>query len=312
MKAVGIRYRLSVGQSIFKVFNVTFLAVLGLITLYPFYFMLIGSLAHPDTILTAYLWPKKFFYANYYFVISTPGILQAYMISVLRLATAVPGMLLVTSAAAFVLSRREMMFRTPIIIYFFITMFFSGGLIPYYLTIRTVGLYDTFWVYVIPSLFHVWSMIVMKTSIQTLPNGLVDAALIDGATFGRIFLRIILPLSKAMLAVLGLFAAVGAWNDWFTGLFYVQNTKLRPLQSFLLTLDIRRRVYLHSPYTYLLLYKDSPLYDELETLLFSNSDILGESLQRTYVMVSLIPIVALYPFLQKHFVKGVLIGSVKE
>ena len=184
----------------------------------------------------------------------------------------------VTGAAAFVLSRKEMMFRRIIISYFFFTMFFSGGLIPHYMTVTTVGLLNTFWVFVIPFLFQVWPMIVMKTSIQSLPAGLVDAALIDGASYTRIFLRIILPLSKVILAVLGLFSAVGWWNDWFYGAFYVTSPKLRPLQAFL---------------------------GEVKRLT-------PHSLQLAYIVCATVPILLVYPFLQKYFVKGVLIGSIKE
>lgn len=317
MRTIGMRYNPTASEIIFKIFNCTFLAALALTTFYPFYFILISSLSHPDTMLVSYIWPKQFFFANYYLVLATRELWWAFLISVGRLATAVPAMLLVTSAAAFALSRREMLLRTPIIFYFFITMFFSGGLIPYYITVKAVGLFDSFLVYVIPTLFSVWSMIVMKTSIQTLPSGLVDAALIDGASYIRIHFQVILPLSKAMLAVLGLFAAVGAWNDWFTGLFYVQNPRLRPLQTFLQTEAlIRSRDWIRyrdmRPY----LDEDSQLYQDVQSLFKSDAKNLSikaiNSMARAYIMVGLVPIVMLYPFLQKYFVKGVLIGSMKE
>ena len=245
MKTVERSFKLSGGELAFKICNYSFLAILAVITFYPFYFILLTSFEHPDSMMITYFWPKRFFYANYYLVLGTPGIWWSFLISVLRLATAVPAMLLVTSAAAFVLSRKEMLFRTPIIIYFFITMFYGGGLIPFYLTVKAVGLYNSFLVYVIPTIFSVWTMIIMKTMIQSLPQGLVDATLMDGASYTRIYLQVILPLSKAMLAVLGMFAAVGTWNDWFTGLFYIENAKLRPLQTFLMTeILVRNRHYL--------------------------------------------------------------------
>lgn len=310
MLIIGLRHRLSIGEVLFKTINCTFLAILALVSLYPFYFVLINSFAHPDAVLRTYFWPKQFFYATYYMVLGNQDLWRAYMISALRLATAVPSMLFVTCAAAFVLSRKEMLLRTPIIFYFFFTMFFSGGLIPYFMTIKAVGLFNTFLVYVIPTLFSVWTMIVMKTSIQSLPIGLVDAALIDGASYGRIYVRIILPLSKAMLAVLGLFSAVGHWNDWFIGMFYIQNPKLVPLQTYLRGLLIGAYS-VGVPQKNYHLDEDSRLFEDIMRLRQGWDVSKNYSFQHTYTVIALVPILALYPFLQKYFVKGVLIGSMK-
>ena len=153
----------------------------------------------------------------------------------------------------------------------------------------------------------------MKTMIQSLPQGLVDAALMDGASYTRIYVQVILPLSKAMLAVLGMFAAVGTWNDWFTGLFYIENAKLRPLQTFLMTeILVRNRHYLtiKDPRTYMS--TNTQLYQDLTEFMNRGDNTYVDSIQRAAIIVSLLPIVLLYPFLQKYFVKGVLIGSIKE
>lgn len=303
-------YKLSVGQIIFKIFNYAFLTVFGALTFYPFYFILIGSITEPRTIYSTYFWPTGFFYANYYQVFRVPELWQSYLISILRVATAVPSMLIVTSAAAFALSRKEMLLRTPIIFFFFLTMFFNGGLIPYYMTIKTVGLINRFLVYVIPVLFSVWTMIVMKTSIQSLPVGLVDAAIMDGASYARIHFKIILPLSKAMLAVLGLFMAVGTWNDWFVGAFFIRDSRLKPLQTFLQAFAVTRsRYYVKSAANPDDLDIDSALYRQLQLMRGLPAQ---RSRQYAYIMIGLVPIVLLYPFLQKYFVKGVLIGSIKE
>lgn len=299
-------FKLSIGESLFKALNCAFLAILAIISLYPFWYVFVRSVTHPDVLLVQYLWPKDFFYANYYTILATPRFWRAMLISVLRVAVAVPTMLLVTSATAYVLSRRQLLFRKTIIWFFFITMFFSGGLIPHFLTVKTVGLYNTFSVYVIPFMFNVWTMIIMKTSIQSLPHGLVEAALMDGASHMRIYCRIILPLSKAMLAVLGLFSAVGWWNDWFYGAFYVSDSKLMPLQTLLQT-DIldRNRGWIQVTDIYSLAEKDTDLLKDLEAMT-------PDSLYYGFIMVALLPIIILYPFLQKYFSKGVLIGSLKE
>ena len=306
-------YRLSGSQKAFKVVNYSFLFVLACVTLYPFYFIVIRSVSHPLEMFTAYFWPKRFFTFNYWFILATSGIGRAYLNSILRLLVGVPSMLLVTSAAAFVLSRKEMVFRKVIILYFFITMFFSGGLIPMYMTIRAVGLFNRFLVMVIPVLFSVWTMIVMKTMIQQLPEGLVEAALMDGAGFLRIYLTIILPLSKAMLATLGLFFAVGQWNEWFTGAFYIKDRALRPLSTFLQIEVLKQGG--NGWYTKVgQMRADHPEWDQdqdllmkLELLLFSSN-----SLDMASFVLGVFPIVVLYPFLQRFFIKGVLIGSIKE
>ena len=302
-----MHYRLSTGQNVFRTANCVFLFLLACITFYPFWYTIVASLSEPMMMNTTYLWPRELYIKNYWIVFSTEGILRAYLISVLRVVVAVPAMLMVTGAAAFVLSRREMMFRRTIIIYFFITMFFAGGLIPYYMTIKTVGLLNRFLVYVIPAMFSVWTMIVMKTSIQSLPEGLVEAALMDGSSYMRIFLQIILPLSKAMLAVLGLFSAVGHWNEWFTGAFYVSNKNIRPLQTFLqleVTKAANQRLF-----SKIAGFGEEHGWDERDLWsLMSNP----KSLQLAYIVVATVPLMILYPFLQKYFTKGVLIGSLKE
>ena len=173
-------HRYSVPERIFRICNYSFLALLGLVTLYPFWFIIQASFTDPIFKLSL-LWPKGFYYANYWIVFTTEGIGLAYFVTVLRVVAAVPLMIAVTGATAFALTRQELKGRKLIISYYFFTMFVSGGLIPYYMLLKTIGLIDTFWVYVFPMVFSVWTMIVMKTSFQGLPEGMVEAALIDGA-----------------------------------------------------------------------------------------------------------------------------------
>ena len=230
-------YRLQVGETVFRVSNYLLLALLSLVTLYPFWFVIQASITDPTTRFGLF-WPRAFYSVNYWLVFVHSGIWgasiwNAYVITILRVIVAVPLLLIVTGAAAFSLTRKELRGRKTIIFYYFITMFVSGGLIPYFMLLKTIGLLNTFWVYVFPMLFSVWTMIVMKTSFQGLPEGLVEAALIDGASYGRIFFRIILPLSIPMIATLGLFQAVWHWNDWFVGSFLVRDSRLWPLQTYL-------------------------------------------------------------------------------
>ena len=309
---------LSRGPKVFRVFNYVFLAMLGLLMVYPFWYVIQASVSDP-IFKDSNLWPKGFYYRNYLVVLTGgpmklgTGLGRAYMISILRVVVTVPLMLMVTGCAAFALTRRELKGRKIIIFYYFITMFVSGGLIPFYMVLKTVGILNTFWVFVFPVLFSVWTMIVMKTSFQGLPEGLVEAGLIDGASYGRIFFRIILPLSLPMIATLGLFQAVWHWNDWFYGAFYVRDQNLRPLQTFV------RQVVTGT----------SSLADKLEEQIRQQSTMhpdrfaddpqkLGEyqrlsarSIKMAYLVLTTFPILLLYPFLQKYFIKGVLIGSIK-
>ena len=301
-------YRMSLTQRSFRLFNYGFLAMMGFVTLYPFWFVIQASFTDPIYKIS-YFWPKGFFYHNYYLVFTTEGLGRAYMITILRVGLAVPLMLVVTGSAAFALTRKELRGRKLIITYYFITMFISGGLIPFYMLLKTIGLLNTFWVFIFPVVFSVWTMIVMKTSFQGLPEGLVEAALIDGANYGMIFFRIILPLSLPMVATLGLFNAVWHWNDWFIGSFYVKDPQLRPLQTFL-----RNAVLVGSNRAHNLA-SNAQLYPERFTddprLMQNLIRITSESMKLAYVTITTVPVILVYPFIQKYFIKGVLIGSIK-
>jgi putative aldouronate transport system permease protein len=303
--------KLTFGEKIFQIFNYSFLLLLAGVTLYPFWYIAVLSFSDPVTGTGAYFLPKDFYYANYWLVFNTGGIWRAYAITILRVAVAVPLHLLVTGGAAFALTRKEMIGRTPIILFFFLTMFFSGGLVPMYMLLMELGLIDTFWVFIFPTMFGVWAMIVMKTSFQALPEGLVEAAVIDGATYFRIFFSIIIPLSLPVFATLGLFSAVTHWNDWFTGAFYVSDPDLHPLQTFL---QIR---VLQGGLSQLLTWAKQ---GELENLSHLHPDpeirqklmkLTARSIQSAYILIATVPVLLIYPWVQKYFVKGVLIGSIK-
>ena len=304
---LGRRY--SIGERVFRICNYSFLALIGFVTLFPFWFIIQASFADP-THEIAIFWPREFFHINYWLVFTHEGIGQAYLITVLRVIAAVPLMLVVTGAAAFALTRRDLKGRKTIITYYFITMFASGGLIPFYMLLKTIGLTDTFWVYVFPVVFSVWTMIVMKTSFQGLPEGLVEAALIDGAGYGRIFFRIIMPLAIPMITTLGLFQAVWHWNDWFYGAFFIKDPKLRPLQSFLrlailTTTNISGKIGSEA-------YRDPEVFSQDPRIILQLLRVTPESMKQAYIVVTTVPIIIVYPFVQRFFIKGVLIGSMKE
>jgi putative aldouronate transport system permease protein len=272
--------------------------------LYPFLYMLAISLNTGSDAARGgvYLWPRSFTWINYEIVLGNEVIRNAYLVTIARTVVGTIGGLAVTLVAAYGLSYKQLPFRNGILTYIIITMLFNGGLVPFYIQLFKLGLTNTFWVYIIPGLFSAWNMFVMLKFIHGIPESMIESAELDGAGPLRILLQIIVPLSKPMLAALGLFTAVGHWNDWFSGAFYVTNQKLIPVQTFLQQLLSAQ---------------------DLSAVLGSNQNqealargsmlknITLMSVKMATVMISALPILAVYPFLQKYFVKGVMIGSVK-
>ncbi|MHA6533518.1 carbohydrate ABC transporter permease [Paenibacillus sp. BAC0078] len=283
---------------------VTLLALLCVSVLYPFLYMLAISLNDGADASKGgvYLWPRNFTLINYEIVLGNEVIRNAYLITIARTVLGTLVGLFVTLLVAFGLSYRALPFRNSILVYILLTMLFSGGLVPFYIQLNNLGLLNTFWVYIFPGLFSVWNMFVMLKFVQGIPEALVESAELDGAGPIRILMQIIIPLSKPMLAALGLFTAVGHWNDWFSGAFYVTDQHLIPVQTFLQQLLAAQ---------------------DLSAILGSNSNqealarssqlqnVTLMSIKMAVVMVSALPILCVYPFLQKYFVKGVLVGSVK-
>lgn len=283
---------------------VVLMLLLCLSVLYPFAYMLAISLNEGTDAAKGgvYLWPRAFTLINYEIVLGNQVIQHAYLITILRTILGTIAGLLVTLMVAFGLSYTQVPFRKSILSYILITMLFSGGLVPLYIQLYNLGLINNFLVYIIPGMFSAWNMFVMLKFIQGIPEALIESAELDGAGPFRVLLQIIVPLSKPMLAALGLFTAVGHWNDWFAGAFYVTKQDLIPVQTFLQQLLSAQ---------------------DMSAILGSNSNqealargsqmqnVTLMSVKMATVMVSAIPILCVYPFLQKYFVKGVLIGSVK-
>ena len=184
-----------------------------------------------------------------------------------------------------------------------IPMLFNGGLIPYYIQLSQLKLVNTFWVYVIPGMFNIWNMFVIMKAYMGIPDSLRESAIIDGAGEMTIFLRIILPLSKATLAAIGLFTAVGHWNDWYSGAFYVNSTDLMPMQTYL------QRLF--SADSMSMLSSNNAIVAEAAFRESQTSTMTITSVKMAAVIIGTLPILCVYPFVQKHFVKGVLTGSVK-
>ncbi|QHT59688.1 carbohydrate ABC transporter permease [Paenibacillus lycopersici] len=283
---------------------IALLLLLCFSVIYPFLYMLavslnVGSDAAKGGV---YLWPRQFTLDNFRIVLGNRIIRHAYWITIARTIAGTVVGLLVTLLAAFGLSYRSLPLRGTLLGYVLVTMLFSGGLIPFYIQLHDLSLLNSFWVYIVPSAFSAWNMFVMLKFIQGIPEALIESAEMDGAHPFRVLWSIILPLSKPMLAALGLFTGVMHWNDWFAGAFFVSKQNLIPVQTFLQQL-------LSAQDISAVLGSNNNVEAIARGTSLSNVTLM--SVKMATVMVSAIPILCVYPFLQRFFVKGVLIGSVK-
>ncbi|GIO12728.1 maltose ABC transporter permease [Cohnella xylanilytica] len=295
--------RQKAGEKLFQVVLVVLLSLLCLTVLYPFVYMLAISLNEGADAAKGgvYLIPRTFTLINYEIVLGNEVIRHAYLVTIARTIVGTVAGLSVTLLVAFGLSYKGLPMRRTILGYILITMLFSGGLVPFYIQLNNLGLLNTFWVYILPGMFSVWNMFVMLKFIQGIPEALIESAELDGASPPRVLWQIVVPLSKPMLAALGLFTAVGHWNDWFAGAFFVSDQSLIPVQTFL------QQLLSASDISAVL--GSNTNQEALARSQMQNITLM--SIKMAVVMASALPILCVYPFLQKYFVKGVLVGSVK-
>nr|WP_189024870.1 carbohydrate ABC transporter permease [Paenibacillus albidus] len=288
---------------LFNTFNTLFMIFLVIVTLYPFLNTIVVSFnAGNDTIRGGiYLWPRQFTMQNYNAVFASGTIYNAFLISVARTVLSTLLNIFLTTMLAYTLSRREYVFRKPITTIFVLTMYFNAGLIPNYFLMKDLHLINNFLVYVLPSMISAFNLIVIRTYIGTIPESLVESSRIDGAGDFKIFWRIIFPLCKPVLATIALFVAVGAWNSWFDAFLYTSSRQeLSTLQYELMKL--------------------------LSSSVNANSNpsvangvgaehatqVTPISIRAAVTVVASVPILMVYPFMQKYFVVGLNVGSVKE
>lgn len=292
----------SIGSKSFNIFNYIFMFLISLTFLYPFWYVIIVSLN--DNRVTNYqqiaFWPSAFTFLNYLVVLSDSTILNGYKITILRTITGVVFTVLANSMIAYGLSKKYLFGRKFFLTLITITMFFSGGLIPSYLLYMKLGIINKFAVYILPALLGAWTIIIMKTFFSsTISVSIEESARIDGANDMYIFFKIILPLSTSMLATIGLFAAVGHWNDWWVGEIMISDQKLKPVQTILLKIINQTQAM-------------EQMNAMRGRLGLSGAAVQLESVKMAAIMVVTLPILIAYPFCQKYFVKGVMIGSIKE
>ncbi len=278
------------------------LLFLAVIMIYPFWNLIIISFNDGIDSLKGGLtvWPRVFTFENYAYVFKDSRLVAAFRVTVFRTVIVTVGSTLVTSMFAFAVSRRNLRFRKTYMKVCTVTMYVSAGLIPNFLLMQSLHLVNTFWVFVFPALFNAYNMIIYRSFFDNLPEGLLEAAKIDGAGEYRTFFSVVLPVSKPVIATLALFTAVTEWNDWFKGAIYIKSPSLVPLPTLL------RQIINTNAMSQLMAQMGGTASEKM-----SESNISTRSLSAATIIISTIPIIAVYPFLQKYFASGVMLGAVK-
>jgi len=284
----------------FDVVNYIGLALLAAVCLYPVIMMLAISLNKgTDTMRGGvFLWPRAFTLVNYRVMLENVGLRAAYKITILRTALGTALSVFTTALVAYGLSEHRLPGRKYLMVYMLIPMFFSGGLIPYYLLIRSLGLMNTFAVLFVPTAVNTWNFLVIKSFFTQLPAELEESARMDGASDLRVFFRIVLPLSLPVLATFTLFYAVGYWNTWWPTTLFIQKKSLFTLQYVLRGMIVENR-------------RPMMMDTKARQAGMIGDRLFDEGIKMATVIVATIPILCVYPFLQKYFAKGVMIGAVK-
>ena len=284
----------------FDIINLLLMAVFCISIFLPFWDMMVMSFSEPLSVnsLKIRFWPEKLTFSSYIYLFKDDQIVRSIIVTVLRTVTGTALHVVFCLFVAYPLSKKDLKYRKIIILFFLIPLYFSGGLIPSYIINRYIGLVDNLLVYIIPQAFSVFSMLVTRTYISTIDNGIEESALIDGAGYPRILFIILIPIIKPVLATIALWHAVSLWNDWFTCFIYIKDENKIVLQMIL-----RRMLDNIKDVT-----SDMHAFEMESTV---KTKIEPRTVRAAITMLITIPIICVYPFLQKYFVKGVMIGSLK-
>lgn len=285
------------GERVFEGINLFILIILGALMLFPFLNLLAKSFSSTTAITTGQVLflPVDFQLGTYKYVMNESQFWDSLKVSLIITIGGTAGSMLVSCLTAYPLSRTWLYGRKPLILFFVFTMLFSGGMVPAYLLMRTLNLINTIWVLFIPFLLSVYNMILLKNFFEEIPQEVEESAQLDGASNVRILVSIVLPMSLPAMATIGLFYAVGYWDNYMNGLLYITTPSLRPLQT-----------YLYQVVTEAINVDESLSMDAQE-----NAALNSEAIRAATIMLACIPIMCVYPFLQKYFVKGMRVGSVK-
>lgn len=285
------------GEKVFNVFNILLLSLFGVLMLYPLIYVLFASVSEPMKFLGhtgLLLKPAGFTLDAYKRVFQKPEIITGYLNTFYYVIVGTTISMALSISLAYVVSRKNLYWNRLIMLLILFTMYFSGGLIPTYLVVRNLGLLDTRWAILLPTAINTFNLIILRTSFQGVPEAIEESAKIDGAGPFTTLVKVILPLVIPTVIVIALYYAVAQWNSWFQAAIYLRNANLYPLQLYL---------------------RDILIIDNKQDMLIAADSTeqmaLGEVVKYATIIISILPIVCIYPFLQKYFVKGVMVGAVK-
>ena len=285
------------GEKGFAVFNVAFLLLISFITLYPMLYVVFASVSEPVQLIKArgIIWhPMGFTAQAYSMVFSNRSILMGYGNTLFIVIVGTMLNVIITAFAAYVLSREGYFLKRFLNFFVVVTMLFSGGLIPFYITVQRLKLLDSIWALILPTLLSTYNLMIMRTSFAAIPISLEESAKLDGANDMVVLTRIILPLSKAVIAVMVLFYGVAHWNSWFNASIFLNSRDKYPLQLVLREILISNDT--------------SAMGNDLSA---NDQEMIAENIKYATIVVATLPIMCVYPFVQKYFVTGVMVGSVK-
>lgn len=291
-------------DKIFLIFVYVFLAISLLIVLYPLIYIVSASISNPHLVNSGEMWllPKGITFEGYRTLLGNSSIWRGYLNTIYYTVLGTSINLLVTLPCAYALSREDFYGRRAFTNFMLVTMFLSGGLIPSYLLIRSLGMLNTVWALVIPGAVSVYNVVVTRTFFQsTIPREMEEAAIVDGCSDFRLFMQIVLPLSTPIIAVMALFYGVGHWNSFFNALIYLSDRSMYPLQMILREILILQDMSSNTV---------SNVTSEMANMLYSKQQ-LAQVIKYGVMIVSSLPVIIVYPFLQKYFVKGMMAGSIK-
>lgn len=288
----------STGGKVFNVVNVIIMLFLCVVTLYPMWYILCASFsnnayvsAHPGTIF----WPHGFTLGAYKLAFTHPLLLSGYTNTLIVLVVSLPINMLLTIFAGYFWASKNVLLKKPFVIMIMITMFFNAGMIPNYLNVRSLGLYNSLWALILPGALSVFDTIICRTAIEGIPHSLIESAYLDGANDLRIVFKIVVPLIKPTLAVLLLYYGVGHWNAWFNASIYIKDNDKLPIQNIMRSILIANSNLLNSA---------GADTDQV--------DLFADTIKYSTIILTTVPVLCIYPFLQKYFVKGIMVGAVKE
>ena len=286
------------------IMDITIYAVLGilcLLTLYPMYYVLILSISSPQEVATmnVYIWPKGLYLESYKMIMANSQMWVAYGYTIFYVISGTLLMIFTSVICAYPLTVKNLFARKFLVVFILIPMYFGGGLIPTYLLMVKLGLYNNIWAMIIPGSVGIWNIILTKTFFSSIPGALRESAQIDGANHFKVLRHIYLPISKPILAVISIYTIVGIWNSWFNAMVYLPNEKLQPLQMYLRRVLVEQSV-------------DLTKLTSLDAEVAVKKMLSNIQMRYSMIIFVTLPIIFAYPFFQKYFIKGVMLGSLKE